>query len=129
MKFTLLVTAAPHQENAWQALRFCAAALQRGHAVQRIFFYGDGVAHGNALLTPPQDEANVAAGWQALAAAHGIELIVCIAAALKRGVMDVDTARREEKTSANLATGFTISGLGQLADAIGESDRLVSFPG
>jgi tRNA 2-thiouridine synthesizing protein D len=129
MKIALLVTAAPQQENAWQALQFCRAALARGHEVPRVFFYGDGATHGNALLLPPQDEAHVTRDWQRLAAEHGVELVVCIAAALKRGVMDADTARREEKAVANLAPGFIISGLGQLAEVMIEADRVVSFPG
>lgn len=129
MKFALLVTAAPHQENAWHALAFCKASLARGHEVPRVFFYGDGVMHGNTLLLPPQDEADVARGWRELHEQYALELVVCIAAALKRGVMDADTARREDKPVANLAPGFMISGLGQLAEAMVEADRLVSFPG
>jgi len=129
MKLTLLVTAAPHQENAWHALAFCKAALARGHDVQRVFFYGDGATHGNSLLLPPQDEPDVAQGWRELNESHALELVVCVAAALKRGVMDADMARREDKALANLASGFVISGLGQLAEAMMEADRLVSFPG
>lgn len=128
MNLALLITAAPHQENAWQALAFARAALAAGHRISRVFFYGDGAAHGNALLLPPQDEANVSREWAALAASHGIELVVCIAAALKRGVMDPDTAEREERAAANLAPGYLISGLGQLTEAMIEADRLVSFP-
>lgn len=127
MRFALLVTAAPHRENAWHALQFCKAALARGHAVPRVFFYGDGVAHGNVLLVTPQDESDVARGWRELAAAHEMELVVCVAAALKRGLMDASTATREEKPVANLAAGFTVSGLGQLAEALLEADRVVSF--
>lgn len=129
MKFTLLVTAAPHQENAWQALQFCKAALAAGHEVPRVFFYGDGAAHGNALLAPPRDEVDVAGGWRELASHAPVELIVCVAAALKRGVMDAATAEREEKPVANLAPGFLVSGLGQLAEAMLGNERLVSFPG
>jgi tRNA 2-thiouridine synthesizing protein D len=129
MNIALLVTAAPHEENAWHALQFCKAALAKGHSVSRVFFYGDGATHGNLLLLPPQDEAHVTRDWSRLAAENGVELVVCIAAALKRGVMDADTARREEKPVANLAPGFIISGLGQLAEAMIEADRLVSFPG
>lgn len=128
MKFALLVTAAPHQEQAWQALEFSRAALASGHSLPRVFFYGDGALHGNSLLLPPQDEPDVQKGWQELAATHDIELVVCIAAALKRGVMDADTAAREEKTTSNLATGFVISGLGQLAEVMLDADRVVSFP-
>lgn len=128
MKFTLLVTAAPHHENARHALQFCQAALAAGHEVPRVFFYGDGASTGNALLTPPQDESPVSSAWQAIAEQFPVELIVCVAAALKRGVLDADTAQREEKPTSNLASGFVISGLGQLAEAIIENDRLVSFP-
>lgn len=128
MNLALLVTAAPHQENAWQALQFARAALAAGHRLSRVFFYGDGAAHGNVLVLPPQDEAHVTRDWAALAADHDIELVVCIAAALKRGVMDADTAAREERAGANLAPGYLISGLGQLAESMIEADRLVSFP-
>lgn len=128
MKFALLVTAAPHQQQAWQALEFGRAALAAGHALPRVFFYGDGALHGNALLLPPQDEANVQKGWQQLAHNHGTELVICIAAAIKRGVMDADTAAREEKPGSNLAAGFVISGLGQLAEVMLEAERVVSFP-
>ena len=127
MNLALLVTAAPHQENAWQALAFARAALDAGHDISRGFFYGDGAAHGNALLLPPQDETHVSRDWAALAATHGIELVVCIAAALKRGVIDADNARRFEKPVANLAPGFIISGLGQLAESLVTADRVVSF--
>lgn len=128
MKFALLITAAPHQQQAWQALAFARALLAAGHQLPRVFFYGDGALHGNTLLLPPQDEAHVQKDWQALAQQHGTELVVCIAAALKRGVMDADTALREEKPVSNLAPGFVISGLGQLADIMLDADRLVSFP-
>ncbi|MDQ8036040.1 MAG: sulfurtransferase complex subunit TusD [Pedobacter sp.] len=128
MKFALLVTAAPHQEQAWQALEFGRAALAAGHTLPRVFFYGDGALHGNSLFLPPQDEPDVQKGWQELAASHGVELVVCIAAAIKRGVMDADTAEREEKAGSNLAPGFVISGLGQLAEIMLEAERMVSFP-
>jgi tRNA 2-thiouridine synthesizing protein D len=127
MKFTLLVTSPPHHENAWHALQFYKAALHAGHEVPRVFFYGDGAAHGNVLLHPPQDEVNVLKEWQQHA--QQTELIVCVAAAIKRGVMDADTAQREEKPTYNLAPGFIVSGLGQLAEAMNDNDRLVSFPG
>ncbi len=128
MKFALLLTASPSQENAWHALRFCEAALAQGHQVPRIFFYGDGVHNANALQCPPQGESQLLQGWQALAA-QGVELVVCVAAALKRGVLDADTAQRMEQPVHNLAAGFSISGLGQLVEAMLEADRFVSFPG
>jgi tRNA 2-thiouridine synthesizing protein D len=127
MNFALLVTAAPTHENAWHALRFCEAACAGGHRVSRVFFYGEGAYHGNSLQAPPQDEPDLYLAWSALADAHGIELVVCVAAGLKRGVLDADGARRMEKAAANAGPAFVISGLGQLIEAMIEADRLVSF--
>lgn len=128
-RLALLVTAAPGTDAARHALRFADAALAAGHRLERVFFYRDGVGHANVLRTPPQDEINELPGWQALAREHGTELIVCIAAALRRGVLDADEAARQEKPSQNLAEGFTLSGLGQLAEATLLADRVISFGG
>ena len=126
MILALLVTAPPQHEQAWHALHFCEATIAKGHTIERVFFYGDGVLHGNLLNTPPQDEANLAPRWAALAA-NGTELVICVAAALKRGILDEGNARRFEKPVANLAPGFIISGLGQLAESLVTADRVVSF--
>lgn len=126
MNFALLVTAPPLHEQGWHALHFCEAAIAQGHMIERVFFYGDGVLHGNLLNTPPQDETDLAERWAALAA-NGTELVICVAAALKRGILDADNARRFEKPVANLAPGFIISGLGQLAESLVTADRVVSF--
>jgi tRNA 2-thiouridine synthesizing protein D len=127
MNIALLVTAAPGTENAWHALRFCEAACTGGHTVSRVFFYGDGVLHGNSLQAPPQDEPDLHQAWSTLADSHGIELVVCVAAALKRGVLDAEGARRAEKPAANAGPAFVISGLGQLVEAMIDADRFVSF--
>jgi len=129
MRFALLVTAAPDQEAAFQAWRFAEAALAQGHQVSRVFFAGAAVAHGNLLNTPARDETGLTRRWQTLQQAHELDLVICVAAALRRGVLDADNARSWEQPVANLADGFVISGLGQLAEAQLEADRLVTFPG
>jgi len=67
--------------------------------------------------------------WQALARDHDIDLVVCIAAALRRGVLDESEQSRYEKPANNLAAGFVLGGLGQLLDAAVSSDRLITFGG
>lgn len=128
MRYALLVLDAPHAGPAAPAaLRFARAAVARGHQVTRVFFYGDGVYAGSRLATPPQDERDACRDWQEFAAAHGSELVVCIAAALRRGVLDAEEAARYEKAAASLHPAFTLSGLGQLADAALNCDRLLTF--
>lgn len=128
MKFSLLILGAPYSSQSVQsALRFAQAALAGGHEVLRVFFYHDAVNIANALITPPQDEPDLPREWAALAEQHDLDLVVCIASALKRGVLDEGEAKRYQRPAANLARGFEISGLGQLTEAALLSDRLVTF--
>ncbi|WP_299592497.1 sulfurtransferase complex subunit TusD [uncultured Microbulbifer sp.] len=130
MQFTLVVYGAPHSsEGAATALRFARALLQSGHAIYRVFFYSDGVHNGSALAAPPQDEQDLLSQWQALERNHKLDLTICIAAAQRRGVLSPSEASRLEKTSGNLADGFELAGLGQLAEASAVSDRVVTFGG
>ena len=119
MKFGLLVSAGPYtHQGADSAYQFAVAALARGHAIQRIFFYHDGVNNATRLTEPPQDDRHVVNRWSALAAEHQVDLVVCVAAALRRGIKDEV-----------LAPGFRISGLGQLADSGIKADRMLVFGG
>lgn len=128
--FTILINEGPYQRQAADsAWHFTRAALQAGHRVARVFFYHDGVNNGTRLTTPPQDERNVVARWSALAAEHDLDLVLCVAAAQRRGIVDAAEARRHGKDADNIAPGFRISGLGQLIEAAIESDRLVTFGG
>ncbi|GAA5523655.1 putative sulfurtransferase DsrE [Microbulbifer aestuariivivens] len=130
MKFSLVVYSAPHAgESAATALRFAQAVARQGHQLLRVFFYADGVHNGSALPAPPQDEQNLLRPWQLLQRETGVELVVCIAAAQRRGVLSQSEAKRLERPAANLAEGFELGGLGQLADASAHSDRLVTFGG
>jgi tRNA 2-thiouridine synthesizing protein D len=117
MKFGLLVSEGPYTHQASDtAYQFAKAALAKGHAVSRVFFYHDGVNNSTKLTEPPQDDRHIVNRWSKLAEEHGIDLVVCVAAALRRGIRDE-----------NLAKGFRISGLGQLVEAGIQADRLVVF--
>lgn len=130
MIFSLAIYAAPYTSQASDsAYRFALALLENGHTLYRVFFYQDGVHTASSLNTPPQDEIHFTHSWQALAQQHNIDLVVCIAAALKRGLLNQQEAARYDKPSFNLAEGFEISGLGQLVDAAVISDRLITFGG
>lgn len=128
MKYSLAIYGAPYSSQAAEtAFSFAQAAIDRGHEIYRLFFYLDGVHNATSLATPPQDENDIPARWRELIQAHNIDAVVCIAAGLRRGVLDEVEQQRYEKTGHNLSTGFTLSGLGQLIDAGTNSDRLITF--
>ena len=128
MKFTIQVNEGPYQHQASDsAYQFAKAALAKGHEIFRVFFYHDGVNNATRLTTPPQDDRNIVARWSELAEKHNLDLVVCVAAAQRRGIADADEARRNGKDADNLAPGFRISGLGQLIEGGIQSDRLVVF--
>ncbi len=117
MIFGILVNEGPFTHQASDtAYRFVAAAIAKGHRVPRVFFYHDGVNNSNRLSEPPTDDRNLVKLWSALGREHKVDLVVCVAAALRRGLKDE-----------LLAEGFRISGLGQLIESGIESDRLVVF--
>jgi tRNA 2-thiouridine synthesizing protein D len=128
MKLTIQVNEGPYQhQSADTAYHFAKAALDKGHEVFRIFFYHDGVNNGTRLTTPPQDDRNIVHRWSELAREHGLDMVVCVAAAQRRGIVDDGEAERNGKDATNIAEGFRISGLGQLVEGAIESDRLVVF--
>ncbi|HSN80047.1 MAG TPA: sulfurtransferase complex subunit TusD [Rhodoferax sp.] len=117
MKFGILVNEGPYTHQASDsAYQFAVAALAKGHTIQRVFFYHDGVNNATRLTEPPQDDRHVVNRWSALGTEHKVDLVVCVAAALRRGIKDEV-----------LAPGFRISGLGQLVDSGIKADRLVTF--
>jgi tRNA 2-thiouridine synthesizing protein D len=85
------------------------------------------VLNGTRLTTPPQDDRNVVQRWVDLAQEHDLDLVLCVAAAQRRGLVDDGEAERNGKDATNIAPGFRISGLGQLIEAAIQSDRLVVF--
>ena len=128
MKFVLAVHGAQHNsESGEHALGFANAVLAEGHTIERIFFYHDGVLQALQTQVTPQGETNLAAQWQGLAA-QGVELAVCIASAIKRGVVNEAEQTRYELEHPTLAHGFELVGLGQLIAAINNADRYVEFP-
>ncbi len=125
--FTLVVYGAPDSQSSSTAFNYAQALLKAGHQIYRLFFYQDGVFNACSFNTPPQDEENLPASWQALIQEHKLDAVVCVASALKRGIVDDVEAERYELAASNLREGFEISGLGQLIDGVIQSDRVVNF--
>ncbi|HEY7885437.1 MAG TPA: sulfurtransferase complex subunit TusD [Cellvibrionaceae bacterium] len=128
MKLSIVILAAPyHSQGSLTALNFCQAALSAGHRIHRLFFYAEGVHNATVLSAPPQDETDLYLQWQNLIDTHAIDAVVCIAAALRRGLVDAGEAARYHKKADNLAAGFELGGLGLLIEAAVESDRVITF--
>ncbi len=128
MKFSVMISEGPYTHQASDtAYNFTKAALEDGHECFRIFFYHDGVNNGTRLASPPQDDRNIINRWSALAKEYKLDLVLCVAAAQRRGIADADEAKRNGKNADNIAPGFRISGLGQLIEAGIQSDRLITF--
>ena len=128
MKFAIQVNTSPYQSNTGHtAYQFINAALKQGHEVFRVFFYYDGVYQAFRYATPPDDELQFTTQWSELARRYQIDLVVCISAAQRRGLLCSDEAKRQGKLDNDLAEGFRISGLGQLVEATLEADRFIVF--
>ncbi|MGA7949407.1 MAG: sulfurtransferase complex subunit TusD [Thiobacillaceae bacterium] len=128
MKFGIMVNEGPYTHQASDsAYQFAKAALAKGHEIYRVFFYHDGVNNATRLTVPPQDDRNVVNRWSELSLQHNLDMVVCIAAAQRRGLLDENEASRQGKDANNIAPGFRISGLGQLVEAGIQADRLVVF--
>ena len=128
MRFALMVTGPAYgSQQASSALQFAKAALAEGHEIACVFFYREGVYNANQLTSPASDEFDLVRAWQSLHDENGVALHICVAAALRRGVTDETEARQLGLATFNLQPGFSLSGLGSLAEAALTCDRMVQF--
>ncbi len=128
MRFALMVTGPAYgTQQASSAYQFALALLESGHTLSSVFFYREGVSNANALTAPASDEFDLVRAWQRLHDEQQVELHICVAAALRRGVVDDNEAGRLALPAANLQAGFSLTGLGALAEAALSCDRVVQF--
>ena len=92
-----------------------------------MFFYRDGVSQASSLSVPLDDDVTAVEQWQDFYKQTKTPLVVCVSAAERRGILNKEQAAEFGKESANLASCFTVQGLGALHNASLESDRTVSF--
>jgi tRNA 2-thiouridine synthesizing protein D len=133
MIFSLLITSPPSSQASHSAYQFARALLSQKHtqkhSLYRVFFYHDGAYHGSSIQCVGQDEFDLSEAWEALQKEYSFDIVVCIAAGLKRGVINATEAARYDKQQHNLSDHIELSGLGQLADAAASSERLITFGG
>ncbi|MFP8967832.1 sulfurtransferase complex subunit TusD [Pokkaliibacter sp. CJK22405] len=130
MKYAVLINGAPlDSQAARSAFYFCQSLLAQGHELSRVFFYGPAIHTGNRFRVSAQDESNLTHDWQQFAKDTHTELVLCIAAAQRRGVISDSEAARHGLEGDSMAEGFVLGGLGLLAEASILADRVVTFNG
>ncbi len=128
MKYAIQINSSPNNSNAgYCAYQLINTLIACEHEVFRVFFYQEGIYHAFRYATPPDDELQLTKKWSTLATIHQIDLVVCISAAQRRGLLVLDEAKRQSKMDDDLAEGFRISGLGQLVEATLIADRYITF--
>ena len=128
MKFAIQINSAPWESQGCEtAYQFSRAAISLGHEIHRIFFYYEGVYNGLRWMAPPEEETPLLRRWSALATEQSVDLVICISAAQRRGLLEQTEAKRAGKLDDDLAFGFRIAGLGLWIDACMKADRFLVF--
>ena len=129
MNFCIAVHGAPYGSYAHQrALKLARSVLTCGHGITRIFFYHEAVTVALATAVAPQDEFDARRAWVDFHNETGVELSVCIANGVKRGVLSASEANRHEIQSHTLEAPFELVGLGQLIDGCLTAERYIEIP-
>ena len=140
----LLITADPSHPLAHIALRYARTYLESAdtnnndktdnsdrpanpHASLNIFFYADAANTANRLRWQSADQMNITQEWQKLAKQYQLALPVCVSTALSRGISDSENSTRHQLDSENLAAGFKLVGLSELAMMMQGDCRLIQF--
>lgn len=92
-----------------------------------VFFYGGSAHTANALRWQVADRENLTQKWQQLSLDYNLDLPVCVSTAITRGITDLANATRHQLKGTNLARGFKLVGLGELAGMLNEADKVIQF--
>lgn len=132
----LLITADPSHPLAHLALRYAKAVLEQAEISSdtdqnipalNVFFYADAAHTANRLRWQSADQTNLTQEWQTLAERYQLPLAICVSTALSRGVSDDDNSSRHQLQGDNIAQGFHLVGLSELAMMMQSNCRLISF--
>ncbi|OUL56677.1 sulfurtransferase complex subunit TusD [Pseudoalteromonas ulvae] len=100
--------------SAMNLIHFANAACDAGHSIEAIFLYQDAVWHSSPHIVTPSDEYPIHQQWQKLAD-RGLNLLLCVTAAEKRGI------------NLNSTAPFTVAGLAEFAMTTAKADKWIQF--
>ena len=111
-------------ENRRGGRRSAKSAITAGHPILGVFFYEEAVRVADSSLP-----RNLQYQWQSLKQTQDIDLHACIGAATRRSLAE-ESVKEDDSIEANhLAEGFSLSGLGELAEMTANADRVIRFGG
>lgn len=118
-RFGLLLTSAGFaSQHLSSVLLFARTALATGHHIDHIFLYQDAVYSVAAHCDLPSDEPDLSAELADFCQQHNIDLLFCVTAAEKRGVVAPQLQAK---------AGYTAAGLAEFALRQAAIDKLVQF--
>lgn len=127
-EYSVLITSPPFNgDSAQRALSFIKGVISNGDTINHVFFYGDGVYHTNSLMLETGDSLFTYGEWKNLSSAHNVNLMVCITAAVKRGIVSQQEAKENGMGQSNLQAPFQQAGLGEFFTSLHNCERLVQF--
>jgi len=121
--FAILVHGSASNCKSHQSAQdFIGAAKKLGHSIDSVFFYGD----ATSITLQNSSVCRVQKNWLKLSLQYQFPLQTCISTAINRGVIDTQLAE-ETGEPVNLMEGFTLEGLGALAETIHHNCRIIEF--
>ncbi|TDO98912.1 tRNA 2-thiouridine synthesizing protein D [Marinomonas balearica] len=129
MKYALLVTGHPTQSKACHSALAFAKCIHAHpeHELLGIFFYEESVAVANCFANPPRDEYNLLAQWEDFHKTATCPLYICIAAGIRRGILNEAESKRHELDGQNCSNSFQLEGLGTWVELNSQADKVVQF--
>lgn len=128
MQFNILITGGLYSaQSGYSALQFCRAAVAGNHNVTQVFFYQDGVSQASGLSVALEDEFDPVDQWVEFSQKNKCELVVCVSAGERRGLIGKQQSAEFGKGSHSLHAAFKVEGLGVLHAASLAADRTVTF--
>jgi len=115
MLYTLIVRSSYLQDGD-KALEFAEQAISKGDQFNLIYFLFDGVFVANKFIDMPTDEPDLHKLWTEFATNNHIDLTVCAASGLRRGI-----------TEQTMGEKFHTGSIGQFIEACEAADKVITL--
>lgn len=115
MIYTLIVTT-NHLTNGRNALKIAEELLSTDNKINCIYFLFDGTYVANKFIDMPTDEFDLTRAWSDFAAKNAIQLSVCSASGLRRGIAD-----------GSIANQFKFGSIGELLSNCNVADKVLAL--